>query len=80
MQHKMNPKMAQLKERKIPRYFIKDCNEKIVGNSLGYSTYSEASQAQSETDGIILQELWLAYEKKQLKDNNWTKIGSIKTM
>lgn len=61
-------------------YFIKDCNEKIVGNTSGYSTYKEANQAQSETDGKILQELWLAYEKKQLKDNNWTKIGSIKLM
>ena len=76
----MNQKMTSLKERKVPSYFIKDCNEKIVGNTLGYNTYNEANQAQSETDGNILKELWLAYEKKQLKDNNWTKIGSIKTM
>lgn len=72
--------MTLQKERKVPRYYIKDCNEKIVGNHLGYSTYNEANQAQSETDGKILQELWLAYEKKQLKDNDWTNIGSIKLM
>lgn len=72
--------MTLQKERKVPMYYIKDCNERIVGNISGYSTYNEANQAQSETDGKILQELWLAYEKKQLNDNNWTKIGSIRLM
>jgi len=63
---------------KQPRYYIRDCFDKIVGDPLGYLTYIEASQAQSTEDSPVMSEMWIAYEKKQLKDSNWVRIGSIR--
>lgn len=60
------------------KYYIRDCFDKVVGDPLGYLTYIEASTAQSAEDSPVMSEMWIAYEKKQLKDSNWVRIGSIR--
>lgn len=56
-------------------YFIYDCNNQIVGNPKGYSTFKGAEQQQNSTYGKAYREIWEAYYKKV--DNADNRISSI---
>jgi hypothetical protein len=59
-------------------YFIRDCNEHIIGKQNGYDTYMDACKVQSDKTTDVHKELWCAYAEKQMKDENWIRIGSIR--
>jgi hypothetical protein len=52
-------------------YFIRDCNDEIVGNPKGYRTFRGANQ-QANGRSKINQELWNRYfdKKKQNSESN----------
>lgn len=56
------------------RYFIRDCNGKLIGNPYGYKTESDA-QGVCQRD---LQELiWKTYRERENKESNFVSSISL---
>ena len=60
------------------RYYIFDCNGKMIGNPFGYKTHSTA-EAQTERKGYTVhQAIWRAFSQARAKNPNQTLVHSIK--
>jgi hypothetical protein len=60
------------------RYYIFDCNGKMIGNPFGYKTHSTA-EAQTERKGYTVhQAIWRAFSQARANNPNHTLVHSIK--
>lgn len=47
------------------KYFIFDCNGRVVGNPKGYATFRGADQQQNQRGSSAYNAIWKAYEEKK---------------
>ena len=57
-------------------YFIRDCNDKIVGNLKGYKTIAQAIKQQDMYGSKAYKQIWYAFYNGRAFDN--TRISSVK--
>ena len=57
-------------------YFIRDCNNKIVGNQKGYKTIHAALKQQNMKTSKAYAQIWYAFYNERAFDN--TRISSVK--
>lgn len=58
-------------------YFIRDCNDVIVGNSKGYRTFRGANQQAHSTRSKVWGELWARYYAKRKANPEWMLVSRI---
>lgn len=61
-------------------YFIRDCNDEIVGNKKGYRTFRGANQQAHSTRSKVYGELWTRYYAKRNENPKWVWVSSIVTI
>ena len=59
------------------RYFIRDCNGKIVGNVKGYATIKGATTQQNKRGSKAYNAIWKAYDENKKLDQNWFFVSSV---
>ena len=58
-------------------YFIRDCNDEIVGNPKGYRTFRGANQQAHSTRSKVYGELWRRYYAKRKEKPDWNFVSRI---
>lgn len=61
----------------IERFFILDCNEKIVGNPLGYATIRGAIREEKRRGSPAFCAIWAAFEAARAANPDHRKISKI---
>jgi hypothetical protein len=60
------------------RFYIFDCNGKMIGNPFGYKTHSTAEAQTSRKGATVYSQIWHAYHKEKLVNPKSNLIYSIK--
>jgi hypothetical protein len=60
------------------RYYILDCNGKMVGSPLGYKTHSVASAQTNRKDASIYIHIWRAFRARRAIEPSFTLVNMIK--
>jgi hypothetical protein len=60
------------------RYYIFDCNGKMIGNPFGYKTHSAATAQTNRKGATIYSQIWHAFHKEKLVNPNAMLVNSIK--
>jgi hypothetical protein len=60
------------------RFYIFDCNNKMLGNPFGYKTHGAAQAQTSRRGGTVRSYIWHAFNKGKLADPNTSLVYSIK--
>jgi hypothetical protein len=60
------------------RFYIFDCNNKMLGNPFGYKTHGAAQAQTSRRGGTVRSYIWHAFNKGKLADPDCTLVYSIK--
>jgi hypothetical protein len=60
------------------RFYIFDCNNKMLGNPFGYKTHGAAQAQTSRRGGTVRSYIWHAFNKGKIADPNTTLVYSIK--
>lgn len=60
-------------------YFIRDCNDEIVGNKKGYRTFRGANQQAHSTRSKVYGELWTRYYAKRKEKPDWMLVSRVTT-
>jgi hypothetical protein len=58
-------------------YFIRDCNDEIVGNKKGYRTFRGANQQAHSTRSKVYGELWTRYYAKRKEKPGWMLVSRV---
>ena len=61
----------------IERFFILDCNEKIVGNPLGYATIRGAIREEKRKGSPAYRAIWAAFDTARAANPEHRKISKI---
>jgi len=54
----------------MERFYIYDCNGRVVGNPKGYRTMKGALREQERKDSPARRAIWAAYAARENKENN----------
>ena len=60
------------------RFYIFDCNNKMLGNPFGYKTHGAAQAQTSRRGGTVRSYIWHAFNKGKIANPNTTLVYSIK--
>jgi hypothetical protein len=60
------------------RYYIFDCNGKMIGNPFGYKTHSAATAQTNRKGSTIHSQIWHAFHKEKLVNPTSGLVNSIK--
>ena len=60
------------------RYYIFDCNNKMIGNVFGYKTHSQAQAQVNRKNATVYCQIWNAFYKALRSNPNQVIISSIK--
>ena len=73
--------MSGFKENEMidrKRFYIFDCNNKMLGNPFGYKTHGAAQAQTSRRGGTVRSYIWHAFNKGKIADPNTSLVYSIK--
>ena len=60
------------------RYYIFDCNGKLIGNPFGYKTHSTASAQTNRKGATVYIHIWRAFRAAQQVNPEWKLVNMIK--